>query len=529
MKKETYIKSLNLLFATIILAKLVYMTIALFTERSLWLDEALLVKCICVRDFTGLLEGNLDYGQSAPVGYLMVSKFFTTIFGIRELSFRLYGYLFTIASAITVYFLAKDTLKAKLPLLLVAGYLGVNTIMHYANEAKPYSSDAFSALMTLYLYWKYRAGKCNFLAVCIFMSVAVWFTLGGLFSMAGICIYHFFDKTIDLRKNRLNFASWLKSVLPLLLVGFSVLLYYILWLGPASANIAPEAHEYWDKTRIPLLPTSIEELKSVIRSFRAIFYIHGKISLYFLLFLIFSVVKFRTNWINVSLAITFSIVIVASHLGLYHIESRLQLGLISVITLYIYYGMSEILYGITFNKATLTCSLVFIVLPFLYTNKACAKMLSKDSYYNNGDEYKACLEYIKTNANKNAMVYCYYINEPTSFFYTGCKHLLSLCDYKNGNRIYIEDQTIYGSDIRILTSPSPGEYLFIPKLKEMNQNVDVIRSYHEVYIINVHQEGDIIPQLLKMLKSKGSNVTLDNEIYGTEIYKITTSEEASDD
>ena len=102
MKKETYIKSLNLLFATIILAKLIYMTIALFVERSLWLDEALLVKSICVRDFAGLLEGNLEYGQSSPVGYLMVSKLFTIIFGVRELSFRLYGYLFTIASAITV-------------------------------------------------------------------------------------------------------------------------------------------------------------------------------------------------------------------------------------------------------------------------------------------------------------------------------------------------------------------------------------------------------------------------------------------
>ena len=59
----------------------------------------------------------------------------------------------------------------------------------------------------------------------------------------------------------------------------------------------------------------------------------------------------------------------------------------------------------------------------------------------------------------------------------------------------------------------------------MNQNVDVIKKFPEVYIINVHQEGDIIPQLLSLLKSKGSNVTLFNEIYGTEIFKITTSEQ----
>ena len=523
MKKETYIKSLNLLFATIILAKLIYMTIALFVERSLWLDEALLVKSICVRDFAGLLEGNLEYGQSSPVGYLMVSKLFTIIFGVRELSFRLYGYLFTIASAIIVYYLAKDALKSKLPLLIVVGYLSVNTILNYANEAKPYSSDAFCTLMTFYLYWKYRVGKCSLLSVCIFMTIAVWFTLGGLFSMAGICIYHFFDKIIEYRKKSLNITSWLKSVLPLLIVGVSVLLYYILWLGPASANIEPEAHEYWDKTRIPLLPTSIEELKSIIRAFKAIFYIHGNSSIYFLLFFIFSVVKFRKNWINVSLVITLAIVIVASHLGLYHIESRLQLGLISLITLYVYYGMSEILSGITYNKATLTCSLLFIILPFLYTNKACAKMFKKDSYYNKGDEYKACLEYIEEKTGKDAIIYCYGTNKPIVEFYRSYKDKVSSFGFNRSSNIYIESNIIYANIIRQLTSPSSGEYLFIPKKKEMNQNVDVIRKFPEVYIINVHQEGDIIPQLLSLLKSKGSNVTLFNEIYETEIFKITTS------
>ena len=115
MKKGTYLQIINSLSIISIGYLLVYATIALFTQRSLWIDEAMLAKCICVRDYASLWEGNLNYGQSSPIGYLLCAKFFCGILGETELALRLYGYLLTIGSAIMVYIVSKCTLKAKLP------------------------------------------------------------------------------------------------------------------------------------------------------------------------------------------------------------------------------------------------------------------------------------------------------------------------------------------------------------------------------------------------------------------------------
>jgi hypothetical protein len=57
-------------------------------NRSLWLDESFLALNIINRSFEQLFMP-LDYGQVAPVGFLMVERLNVQLFGNNEYSLRL--------------------------------------------------------------------------------------------------------------------------------------------------------------------------------------------------------------------------------------------------------------------------------------------------------------------------------------------------------------------------------------------------------------------------------------------------------
>ncbi|HEX5807263.1 MAG TPA: hypothetical protein VFY25_01250 [Anaerolineales bacterium] len=62
------------------------------TGRSLWADEAMLALNIVSRGFGGMFQP-LDYDQGAPIGFLLVEKLFTSVFGRHELALRLFPVL----------------------------------------------------------------------------------------------------------------------------------------------------------------------------------------------------------------------------------------------------------------------------------------------------------------------------------------------------------------------------------------------------------------------------------------------------
>ena len=70
---------------------------ALFANRSLWLDEAMLALNICGRSFAGLLAP-LDYDQGAPIGFLMLERLAVVVFGPTELALRLVPFFASIAA-----------------------------------------------------------------------------------------------------------------------------------------------------------------------------------------------------------------------------------------------------------------------------------------------------------------------------------------------------------------------------------------------------------------------------------------------
>src|SRR5438067_8951608 len=75
------------------------------SDRSLWLDELYLALNITSRSLPQLLQP-LDHNQGAPVGFLMLQKLSTQVFGNSEYSFRLLPLLSGILSLLLFSYVA---------------------------------------------------------------------------------------------------------------------------------------------------------------------------------------------------------------------------------------------------------------------------------------------------------------------------------------------------------------------------------------------------------------------------------------
>lgn len=65
--------------------------------RSLWLDEAMIGRNIVDRSFTQLFQ-SLDYGQMAPIGWLILEKVSYNMIGGLEYSLRIVPLIFGIGA-----------------------------------------------------------------------------------------------------------------------------------------------------------------------------------------------------------------------------------------------------------------------------------------------------------------------------------------------------------------------------------------------------------------------------------------------
>src|ERR1700709_2485323 len=69
-----------------------------FNDRSLWEDEIYLSTGLVKLSLSGLLHQSLDFQQKAPIGYLLIAKLCTMLFGPQEMGLRLLPLLCGIGS-----------------------------------------------------------------------------------------------------------------------------------------------------------------------------------------------------------------------------------------------------------------------------------------------------------------------------------------------------------------------------------------------------------------------------------------------
>jgi hypothetical protein len=111
----------------------------------LWEDEAALAYNLMQRGFIELLAP-LDFGQSAPIGYLWLQRGIVGVLGFSELSIRLSSLVMGLGSLFLFWRVAGLTLPRFAQLFAVSVFAVSYPMIRYSAEAKQYGTDLFLAL-----------------------------------------------------------------------------------------------------------------------------------------------------------------------------------------------------------------------------------------------------------------------------------------------------------------------------------------------------------------------------------------------
>ena len=158
-----------------------------FRNRSLWYDEALLALNILHRSVTGLMSP-LDYHQAAPVGFLLLEKISTGIFGKNELALRLVPLIFGIAALFVVHRVAALWLSPQAVPIAVSLFALNPSLIYYSSEVKQYSCDVAVALVLLWAAGPFQRSGEGWRSAGKFALLgfgAIWFSHPSMFILAG--------------------------------------------------------------------------------------------------------------------------------------------------------------------------------------------------------------------------------------------------------------------------------------------------------------------------------------------------------
>lgn len=92
------IRHINFWLALSFIAGIILRCIHYFGRSSMWFDELTNAINIQSHSFYQLATQSLDFNQVAPVGFLLLEKTATTIFGENDLAFRFFPWVCSIIS-----------------------------------------------------------------------------------------------------------------------------------------------------------------------------------------------------------------------------------------------------------------------------------------------------------------------------------------------------------------------------------------------------------------------------------------------
>ena len=221
-------------------------------DRSLWLDTANLANNVIEKDYQGLW-GLLENSQSAPVGFLFLSKSVGSFFDYSELSLIFFPFLFGVAALILFLFLAIELLGLTAAPLAFIPFASCSTAVYYSGEFKQYSADLFCSVLILYVahrMFKEHFARSWIVAFALVGVFSVWFSHPSIFLLAGTGLGLFLHALKEAKA---------KSVKALAVSGAVIfihfLLLYFFQIRPATVG---SMYVYWAKGFAPVWPLSLE-------------------------------------------------------------------------------------------------------------------------------------------------------------------------------------------------------------------------------------------------------------------------------
>lgn len=208
MKRLPHLASRDWIGLSLVLAGVILRLRQYLVNRSLWLDEAMLANNILGRGFAGLFRP-LDNDQGAPVGFLLVQKIVTLLFGDSEFALRLFPFLAGCLALVLMFLLARKISNAFASNLALALFAFSPALIYYSSEVKQYSFDVAIALALILVFLKFTKNDTILLAIA--GAFVIWFSHPALFIIAALGLTLFVQAVREKDKHK---------IIPLLVVAF---------------------------------------------------------------------------------------------------------------------------------------------------------------------------------------------------------------------------------------------------------------------------------------------------------------------
>lgn len=156
---------------------------ALLEQRSLWLDESFVAANLPQRDLFELFAVPLDFGQSAPPGFLLMIWISYRLFGASEVALRLAPFLFGVGAVVLAKFAATKLFRSDVARITFLGIVSFSPVLvYYSQELKQYSVDAFATVAAIWMLANWGSQRNSWLfgligAILVQFSLASFFVL----------------------------------------------------------------------------------------------------------------------------------------------------------------------------------------------------------------------------------------------------------------------------------------------------------------------------------------------------------------
>ncbi len=504
-----------------------------FYNRSLWLDEAMLANSICTRDIFNLVSKPLDWGQSAPIGYLYIIKIFTLLFGTSETVLRLWSLITSIASIGLVYLLLKDKVEKHFALGFTAFFSLLDMYIIYGNEFKQYMSENFFCLLVLLCYQRYKENKIELWKLILIYSIIIWFSFSAVFFISACMIIICLDLFKKALKNKSK--SCIIKLCSCGIVLLSFLINYFVWLSKTSDNAG--GSEYWDLVKFPLIPKSLSDIKLIYKmimefiSYYQFKFIKVIICFLFLYYFI-TIIKNKKDESKIFIPYVLSLFLlaIASSLGFYPMQNRLLQPFTLMLLIFTALSCDSIKNIIVNNKNKIPHKflMLFYIILFIclgFTGMQGCKNLFPSHVYKEQEQIAKNINYLNQNITENDMIYVYRFAIPVYLYETNYKITYSDFKKKVDNESifllpYVKGNTILGQNLEqfLYKESYSSEYEILEK--EIKEDTDIISGYDSVYIFISHADEDLIQRLLLPLKEKGK-IEIASQEYGSYLYHFT--------
>ncbi|WP_231490800.1 glycosyltransferase family 39 protein [Pedobacter sp. Leaf170] len=233
-------------------------------DRSLWLDEDYLVSSLLRFDYKQLIGKPLDYQQKAPIGFLLVVKFFLKLLGNSQYSLRILPLLTGILSIFVFIPVAKFFLKKWGLFISIAIICLSPAFIYHSVEIKQYSTELLCSILAFYVILRFKNLENISDSIILSFSGAIllWFSYSSVFILGGIGIglslYYMITKQWRLLfKSFIPFFTWLISF---------ITLFFLFINKTPDAEWVVTWFRFYDNF-MPLPPKSLSELKWFFTSF----------------------------------------------------------------------------------------------------------------------------------------------------------------------------------------------------------------------------------------------------------------------